>query len=93
MSVKGEEKQKVFEYFTIRNTVDEYHTKITGIYISLEAAKKGLEARSDWWCANGTGEIWQEAFYQCSDGVLESHSELVYKVTQQDILAQQGGKY
>lgn len=93
MNVKGEEKQKVFEYFTIRNTVDEYRRKSTGIFISLEAAKKGLKTRSDWWCANGTGEIWQEAFYQCVDGALESHSELVYKVTQQDILAQRRGNY
>jgi hypothetical protein len=48
-------------YF-IENTVDEWHTRIAGYFLSLEEAKEALKECSDWYRSKGTGTIYFKEF-------------------------------
>lgn len=82
----------VLEYFCTENTVDEYHTEVTGNYVSFDVARKALRYKSDWYCNNDTGRIYKCTFYREGDE-LKSKKELVFRRTQRDALENTPGIY
>lgn len=82
----------IFEYFCIENTVDEWHTEVTGSYDSFDDAREALRHKSDWYCNKDTGRIYKCIFYR-EDGELKSKKELVFRRTQRDTLDNTPGTY
>lgn len=82
----------VLEYFCTENTVDEYHTEITGNYDSFNDAREALRHKSDWYCNDDTGRIYKCTFYREGDE-LKSKKELVFHRTQRDAVNNTPGTY
>lgn len=45
--------------YYIENTVDEWHTKISGYFATLDNAKEALKDCFDWYRPHGTGRIYE----------------------------------
>ena len=73
------------EYYAIENTVNEYHTAVTGKYKTLEDAKNDLCNHSDWYCSKGTGRIYKVK--QWFEGYeLKEEKKLMYQRAQSDLV-------
>lgn len=48
--------------FYIKNTIDEWHTSISGYFKTLDDAKEGLKDCADWFRPKGTGKIYSIGF-------------------------------
>ena len=48
--------------FYIQNTVNEYHSRISGYFETFEDALNNLKYCSDWYRPNGTGRIFKQEF-------------------------------
>ena len=48
--------------YYIENTIDEYHTRISGYFETEEEAREALKKCSDWYRPNGTGRIYFKEF-------------------------------
>lgn len=60
--------------YYIKNTVDEWNSRISGFFPTLDEAKEALKKCNDWYRSAGTGKI-----YFCEFG-LGSKEKLVYEV-------------
>jgi len=58
-------------YF-IKNSVNEYNTRISGYFPTEDEAKDALKDCADWFRPKGTGEIWFKEFG------LDGKSTLIY---------------
>ena len=47
------------EIYFIRNTIDEYRTKISGYFQSFEEAMLAINECYDWYKSKPSGEIWK----------------------------------
>jgi hypothetical protein len=60
--------------YYIENIVNEYNTRISGYFPTLDVAKEALKECSDWFLPNGTGEIYSIGFGLDAKPVLEFRS-------------------
>ena len=68
-----------YSYYEIKNTVDEYHEKVSRRCVTFEKAKEELADCSDWYRDNGTGEIYRVTLTPNYDKTLTESRELIYK--------------
>ena len=69
----------IFEYFEIKNTVDEWSSASSGMYTTLDAAKEALKDCCDWYAPKGTGTIYRVWFTGKANGAIYEHREEVYR--------------
>ena len=83
----------VFEYYYIKNSIDEWHSNVTGSFSTLEAALEGLKDRSDWYCSKGTGDIYRKTFVEGPNGELDAKDVRVFSRRQYDVLYNLPGEF
>lgn len=49
-------------FYYIENSVDEYHSKPSAYFETLEEAKEAMKHFGDWFCGKGTGIIFFQPF-------------------------------
>lgn len=49
-------------FYYIENTVDEYHSRPSAFFETLEEAKNAMKLFGDWFVGNGTGRIYFQRF-------------------------------
>ena len=79
-------KKLVFTYYEIENTIDEYHSKVSGRYTTFEAAREDLKNHCDWYNDCGTGIIYKIEIFKIGSKKISIERTLVFKRTQRDIL-------
>lgn len=58
----NDRKQHLEKIYYIENTVDEWHTEISGYFATLDKAKEALKDCRDWYRPQGTGRIYEVGF-------------------------------
>jgi hypothetical protein len=61
-------------FYYIENTVDEYHSRPSAFFDTLEEAKNAMKLFGDWFLGNGTGRIYFQRF-----GIVKKHSDYANK--------------
>ena len=49
----------IIKYYELKNTINEWSSKISGRYTTLDFAKEDMKNHCDWYCKNGTGRIYE----------------------------------
>lgn len=79
-------KKLILTYYELENTVDEYHSRVTGRYTTFEAAKEDLKNHCDWYCSLGTGRICKVEIFKIGTENISIERKIVFWRSQSDIL-------
>lgn len=51
-------KENGISYYAIENTINEYQSRITGRYATIDEARKDMKNKSDWYVSEPSGKIY-----------------------------------
>lgn len=66
------------KYYEIENSIDERRCRVTGRYVSLEAAKADLANKCNWFASKGTGTIYEVTLIPCEDNTIVQERKEIY---------------
>ena len=80
-------KENSIDYYAIKNTINEYQSRITGKYATLDEARNDMKNHCDWWVCKPGGNIyhikeWFDGFnHKVEEKFIERHygDEITYK--------------
>lgn len=78
ITLKTKSKEPIFTYYELENTINEYHTRVTGRYTTFEAAKEDLKNHCDWYCSLGTGRIYKVEIFKIGTKNISIERKLIF---------------
>lgn len=75
----NEELVLVFSCYEIVNSVSEMQSRVSGRYLTLEAAEEALKNFCDWYRPKGTGRIYEMCYYLGNNGEITIHKNLIFE--------------
>ena len=80
-------KENSIDYYAIKNTINEYESRITGKYATIDEARNNMKNHFDWYMSEPCGNIyhikeWFDGFnHKVEEKFIERHygDEITYK--------------
>lgn len=78
-STDGPIKFIMTKYYEVINTVNEYNSVCSGMYVTEEQARERLKTCNDWYSAKGTGRIFEVIYWCDREGNVHEEKNLIYE--------------